>query len=239
MHCKGNTLVSVLFLLPLGFSCLYSCSVVHPVPQARVRKGPSFEKAPRKILALPTTCVGETSTYCVSEYLAAIASITRMTLEYEGRRVLDSEGIKSEATERTEKRQQHTRTTSPRDLHLRGAGTPYGSTGHVVLTQSGGTFFLAASPETQRSMAAQMGIDGVFLSEMRVGQRQNISDQRTIEVRLALLRVPTDKSPMSLVWSSKCSAETGVYLELEQAIDTATRCALDSVGFLGQHRETP
>lgn len=162
--------------------------------------------------------------------------MTRMALEFEGRRVLDSELILSESGEHSERSYDQVRTTPPVHLNPSQTGKPsVGSSSHVT-SLSTSVSFLNATPETQMLMASEMGIDGILQSEMRVGHRQNVSDQRTIEVHVSLWRVFDGQSAMGEVWASHCSAETGVYNDLEQAIDTATRCALESVGYLSDQK---
>jgi hypothetical protein len=193
-------------LIALSIAVLLSagCALSAPVPLARVQRGPGFDAPPRKILALPADCQAP-GALCHPAQKEAMDVATRMILELEGYRLVDSEGVNVRTAERLERH------------HI----SSVGSRSHRVERESHP--WLAASPAQRAAVAAEMGVDGALAPRITVGPAKNAEGQRTVEVRVTLTRADG-----ALVWRSRCAVETGRFHDLDQAVERATRCALEA-----------
>lgn len=188
---------------------LAGCALSQPTPVARVRTGPAFGAAPRTILALPAECRPEVSV-CKPGHELAVSVATRMSLEFAGYRIFDSERLNVRAGERTE----------------RFFGDTAREDRAVELTAAA---WDQASPAQRAALLADLGIDGLLVSSISIGPRKNSEGQRTIAVTVTLRQA----SDGSLVWRTRCGVESGRFNDTDQAIETATRCALEGAAVAG------
>jgi hypothetical protein len=173
--------------------CLWNA----PVPTARVQHGPAFGDKPATLVAMPVTCMASPD-LCSSPHQLAIASATRMDLEYDGYTIVDSELVNAEMLRR------HQLT---------------GQADQVIAGRS----WAEASPDERRELLHGMGVDGMLTTQITIGGARGMASQRTVAVELAVLRLDGQ-----LVWWAQCRAETGDYNSTEEAMERATRCALAS-----------
>ncbi|HVK74093.1 MAG TPA: hypothetical protein VM734_12275 [Kofleriaceae bacterium] len=205
----------------IALACLAGCPFEAPTPLARVRKGPAGGGLVSPVAALPATCqsppqelsiLGVTTPIdnpCSEAYELAIATATRMELEYAGYGIVDTELLNAEARTRV------TRTTDWQSA--------YGS-GESSTTEVTGLTWAQLSPGHQRDVLMAIGVRGLLSSTLTIGAARGLSWQQTVTVALSLTRVEDGV----LAWRSQCSAETGDYRTLAVAIEVATRCALES-----------
>jgi hypothetical protein len=83
--------------------------------------------------------------------------------------------------------------------------------------------------DTRRRLLTNMGIDGYLTTEIAVGPVKNLENQRTITVTVKIIRA----SDLADAWSSRCSIETGRFYFEDEAVEIATRCALESALMVG------
>ena len=86
----------------------------------------------------------------------------------------------------------------------------------------GGTLFAEASPAEQHQILRDVGADGVVTTTLTISQARGAEAARTVAVEMAVLLLDGE-----LVWWSQCRAESGYAASNEEAIDTATRCAIE------------
>lgn len=190
------------------------CGLHPPPPLARVRPGPGFGKPPSVVLALPTEC--DESEGCNVGQLRAVDAAARMSLEFAGHRVVDSERVHRHARSRVET---ITQSSSGPDSR------------HVEITVPA---WDDASFAEWIALLREMGIDGVLATRISMGPPNPIYGPETIEVRVELLRL----HDRQLVWSSRClvemgTVENGRFRSIDQAIEVTTRCALEAPSTLG------
>lgn len=195
-------------VIVVGLFAMGACSLHVPTPLARVTKGPAFDDPPFKLLALPAVCRSADFAQCHPAHEKAVDSAARMSLEFAGYTLVDSEQVNSHTRARIE----HTSETR--------SGTSTEETSEVTVT---GTTFGEATPAQQRALMVEMGLDGLLHASVLMGPARGASQQRTVQVQLQVTRIRDDR----LAWSTRCSVETGDFHSTEQAIELATRCALD------------
>jgi hypothetical protein len=184
---------------------LAGCSFTPPTPRAYVRFGPARDQLVTPLAALPVTC-GTTTMGCLEGYKVAVASATRIAIEYAGFTLVDGERINAELQQRT------TQITETADRLIE----------QVEIT---GRTWVDLEPQQQRDLLTAMGIRGLFRAEVSLGVPRGMAAQRTVTVAVAVTRLADE----ALAWQSQCSVETGDYHSEPQAIELATRCALESV----------
>jgi hypothetical protein len=86
-----------------------------------------------------------------------------------------------------------------------------------------GALWVDATPSEQREVLDSMAIDGLLAVKLSFGAPEGMSLRQHIRVAVELRRV----EPAEVVWSSYCTAESGNNHSTAQAIDLATRCALE------------
>ena len=190
-----------------------ACALVPPPPRARVRRGPAFAQPPARVLALPATCQAVEEGVCRLEYPPAVESAARMALEFAGATLIDSELVNTHVRRRREHVQEST------------GGVWWSRSSQVEVS---GITWNEASPDEQRDLARELRIGGFLRSDILIGGARGWSQQRTVEVRLEITRAADGAQ----VWTSRCSVETGDHHATEQALELATRCALDSATLL-------
>lgn len=188
----------------LTIAALCSACIVHtPVPQARVTLGPARGAALDKILALPTDCQAETAELCTPAQAIAVDAAARMSLEFAGVRIVDSEVV---------------------NAYLRHRVTTEINAASRSEVESERATWATASDATRRRLLAEMGIDGYLTTRISVGHVKNLEGQRTLSVTVSIIRA-ADAAP---AWTSRCSIETGRYYFADEAVELAARCALES-----------
>ncbi|MEO8703884.1 MAG: hypothetical protein ABI867_27795 [Kofleriaceae bacterium] len=179
---------------------LIGCSFTPPTPIAYVRKGPAYGQLVTPLAAMPVECA-RTTMGCQPGYKVAVAAATRMAIEFGGYSLVDSELINVEL----QRRQTHTENDS-------------------TTTELTGRTWLDLPEQQRRDLLMAMGIRGIVTTTIAMGIPQGMAGQRTVTVAIAVSRLADDK----LVWQSQCGVETGDFHSEPQAIDLATRCALES-----------
>jgi len=151
---------------------------------------------------------------CMPGYLYGVASATRIALEYGGYTVVDGELINAELRRRS---------TVTTETSQRGAIVPTPTTTDVE-TEVTGRLWSDLPILEQRELLSAMGVRGVLRAQVALGTPHGMAGQRTVTVGISLARLDDDL----LVWQSQCDVETGDYHSEAQAVDLATRCALES-----------
>lgn len=202
---------------------LGGCHFTPPVPVAYVSLGPAHGQPLNPIAAMPVMC-GETSLGCQIGYQVMVANTTRMALELGGGSLVDSELINAELrlrTTRTRSTLEQTRTSPENVLEAAKATTVESSSTETELE---GRTWSQLPGDEQRALLAAMGIRSTLRALIALGPPHGLSGQRTITVHLALVRL----SDEAVAWESQCGVETGDFHSEPQAVELATRCALES-----------
>ena len=142
---------------------------------------------------------------CLPGYLFGVSAATRIALEFGGYTVVDSELINAE-------------------LRRRSTVTTEGTGGSEQTTELTGRLWSDLPILEQRELLAAMGVRGVLRAQVALGTPHGMAGQRTVTVGISLARLDDDL----LAWQSQCDVETGDYHSEPQAVDIATRCALES-----------
>lgn len=173
------------------------------------------------LAALPVRCAPEL-TVCSRPYAAAIASATRMSLELGGYSVVDTELLNAERWRRTTATIEPTSSRVP-SVPQHGLRDVPMDTARERTERAGGASWADASRDEQQRMLIAMGVDGVLATEVGMSRAHGMARQRTLTMRVSVTRLDG-----GLVWRSECDVETGDYHSDEQAVDLATRCAVES-----------
>lgn len=189
-----------LLIRALLASLLVGCGFHPDAPLARVHRGPAYGARVDPLAAAPVAC---TASACNPELLTAIASATRMALEFRGHNIVDTELINAEARRRTATAENGT------------------VTGEKLTT---GIPFLELPAAAQLELLASIGVQGALYTSLDVSPPHGADLAMTVRVTLEVKRL----SDNDLVWRSRCSAETGNQRTLQQAIHAAAECALES-----------
>ena len=188
-----------------GFLCLLAaCAFTPPTPQAYVQRGPASGQIVNPLAALPVEC-GAATMGCLPGYKVAVASATRIAIELGGYTLVDSELINAELRRRTS--QTH--------------ASAEGETTTTVLT---GRTWLDLPPRDQLELLAAMGIQGLLHATISMSVPRGMAGLRLVTVEVALSRLADGQ----LAWQARCGVLTGDFHSEPQAIDLATRCALES-----------
>jgi hypothetical protein len=87
-----------------------------------------------------------------------------------------------------------------------------------------GTTWTDLPVEEQRAMLVAMGAKGILTMNITFGMPHGMAQQQMVTVSIGITRAEDN----ALVWSSRCSVETGDYHTTERAIQLGTQCALES-----------
>jgi hypothetical protein len=202
--------------------CVAGCPWSVPVPVARVGHGPAFRDGSATLAALPLRCATPDLAVCARPYAAAIASATRMNLELAGYTVVDTELLNAEAWRRTTTTTERTSARVPTVPQHDGRGVPVNPVRERI-ERTGGASWAEAPPDERRRMLVSMGVGGILATEVAMGRARGMARQRTLTMRVTVTRLDGE-----LVWRSECDVETGDYRSDEEAVDLATRCAVES-----------
>lgn len=142
---------------------------------------------------------------CLPGYLFGVSSATRIALEFAGYTIVDSELINAE-------------------LRRRSTVTTDTASSTETKTDVTGRLWSDLPLLEQRELLTAMGVRGVLRAQVALGTPHGMAAQRTVTVGLSLARLDDDL----LVWQTQCDVETGDYHSEAQAVDIATRCALES-----------
>lgn len=198
-----RVLATVATVATLGLLGGGACSLNAPVPVAHVRLGPAVASPPQVLLALPAVC-NASSGDCAEQHRNAVAIATRMSVEFGGYTMIDSERVNLELRQRRERRLT-------------------GDTQETRQTEVTGALWVDATPAEQREVLDTMAIDGLLAVKLSLTEPEGMSQLQHIRVAIELLRV----EPAEVVWSSHCTTVSGDHRSTAQAIDLATRCALE------------
>lgn len=198
-----RVLATVVTVANLGLLGGAGCSLTPPIPVAHVRLGPAVASPPQVLLALPSVC-NASSGDCAEQHRNAVAIATRMSVEFGGYTMIDSDRVNLELRQRRERRFT-SETSDSRTVEITGA------------------LWVDATPAEQREVLDSMAIDGLLVVKLSFSEAEGMSQRQQIRVAVELRRV----EPAEVVWSSHCTAESGDHHSTAQAIDLATRCALE------------
>jgi hypothetical protein len=200
-----------------------ACKFTPPTPVAYVTHGPAFGHDANPIAALPVRC-GAAALGCLPGYQYAVASATRMALELGGVSLVDSELINAEMRLRTVRtRSSQHEYEAPSDQLGQPAQTTVSGSSESTTEVTGATW-ASLPPGEQRSLLEAIGVRGLLAATIFLGVPRGAAGQRTVTVRVAVTRL----SDGALAWQSECGVETGDYHAEPQAVELATRCALES-----------
>lgn len=189
-----RALVACSLLLP---GCFHA-----PPPYARVHRGPAHGHVVDPIAAVPVTCVSDGGFGgCIPEYSKAVATATRMSLEFAGYALVDAELLNAETRRRSSK-----------------------TVGDTTTVEKSGPEWKDLTPSAQRELLFSIGVRGVLHATITMGAPRGAAQQRTITVTVTVTRTSDD----ALAWRSQCSAESGDFNAPERAVELAARCALES-----------
>ena len=209
---------------------LAGCPWTAPTPVARVHHGPGFAAGPRTLAALPVQSTTDDPSLWSPAHGVAVAAATRLMMEFMGYDVIDTELLNAESRSRTTMTVEALPSTPPPGDPSRRHGSssfwqppssPASDDSAMITTD--GLAWSSAPPERRLALLAAMGIDGTLATEMAFGRAHGMARQRTVTARLTVARLDG-----GIVWQSACDVETGDYHSALQAIDLATRCALES-----------
>ncbi len=205
---------------------LSGCNFTAPTPVAYVSHGLAHGHPINPIAALPVRC-NASSMGCLPGYQLMVASSSRMALELGGGILVDSELINAELQLRVTRTRQVRRELDgkpvPDPTHDQG-GTALPTDQIEQETALTGQTWLQLPLLEQRRLLQDMGINGVLSATVSLGIPHGMAGQRTVTVEVSLRRMSDD----ALAWQSACSAETGDFHSEPQAVELATRCALES-----------
>lgn len=199
------------------------CKFTPPVPIAYVNHGPAYGQSINPIAAMPVRC-GTTSMGCVVGYQVAVANATRMELELAGGSLVDSELINAELRRRTTRTSD---TVTPALSNADQLGQRPSTTTAVrsdSTTEVTGTTWVDLPAAEQRALLQEIGARSTLHATVWLGVPHGMAAQRTVTVQVALVRL----ADQAVAWESECGVETGDYHSEPQAVELATRCALES-----------
>ncbi len=170
------------------------------------------------------TCGVETLS-CQPGYQEMVANATRMAFELGGGNLVDSELINAELRLRTTRTQSVVGQGTLGETELgRAPSASYTNESNSSTSELTGRTWSDLPGQAQRELLAAMGIRGTLRTVITLGVQRGMSGQRTVTVYLGLVRLADE----SLAWESECGVETGDFHSEPQAIELATRCALES-----------
>lgn len=173
-----------------------------PPPYARVHRGPAYGHVVDPIAAVPVTCASDGAFGgCIPEYSQAVATATRMSLEFAGYALVDAELLNAETRRRSSK-----------------------TVGENTTVEKSGPEWKDLSPSAQRELLFSIGVRGLLRAAITMGPPRGAAQQRTITVTITVTRTSDD----AVAWRSQCSAESGDFNAPERAVELAARCALES-----------
>jgi hypothetical protein len=193
---------------------LAGCPLRPPPAQSRVQHGPAFGAQLVTVVALPAQPANCTPAEC-----GAVATATRMALEFVGYTIIDAELLNAEMRRRTVK----THTSGSRAPHVapRGFQPPSSDTTESTSVE-GGVTFQQAPPQERGALVRDVGADGVLETAVVSTPGEHVWVTRyTVAVTLRTL-------DGRVVWHSDCSDDAGDLDTERHAIESATRCALES-----------
>ena len=140
---------------------------------------------------------------CSEEQCRAVATAARMSLEVAGYTIVDAELVNAEMRRRT--------TTSNTDVHT------------AKRTEVEGKTWQDASPAEQARLVDDIGAEGVLETAIVKSDGDHVYTRR-FTVALTMRTVDG-----RVIWRSDCADEGGDTKDERQALESATRCALESV----------
>jgi len=204
LRALAGPILRAVFRTAVLVLALAACNFAPPTPMAYVRRGPAYGELPTTLVAMPVVCE-RTTMGCMPGYLFAVASATRIAMEFGGYSLVDGELINAEMQRRS------TRTVE----------SDGGEQTDVDLT---GRTWADLPIQQQRDLLAAMGVKGVFQAKVAMDIPQGMAGQRTVTVLISISRLVDD----ALILQSECGVPTGDFHSEAQAVDLATRCALES-----------
>lgn len=184
------------------FALLTGCPFHTQPPEARVHHGPAFGRVVDPIAAVPVTCVSMGHVgKCLPEHERAVATATRMALEFVGYAIVDSELLNAETRRRSTKI----------------------NNGETTTIERSGPSWADLTTDQQRELLGSIGVHGVLRASIILGPPHGAAQQQTITIEVTLTSLLDDV----LSWRSRCSVETGDFNSNARAVDLAARCALE------------
>jgi hypothetical protein len=165
-----------------------------------------------RAVLLPTTC-SSVDRQCEDEHVSGVTGIVRSELEFAGYSLLDAEKLVLDA-----------RTREDVDVELSRFGERVAS---VKSRVQAGAIFEDLSPSQRRALLAEAEAQGTVVVSVQIGTEQGTLRMRSnaVQIRAGLA------DGGDLAWVSRCEATSSYNNNpgIDQAIETATRCALDAV----------
>lgn len=199
---------------------LAGCPWEAPTPTALVHHGPGFREPPRTLVALPVACSDQRGR-CSPAHTGAVASIARQTLERTGYRIVASEAVNAEMR-RTADDGAPDGPGAPRPGPA-DPGSPGSPGSQDIEPEVRSASWTELSVARQDQLFRALGIAGILRTEVEMGRPHGLSSQFSVRVNVTIHRIDGAE-----VWRSECGSETGDYHTIEQAIDIASRCALEA-----------
>lgn len=203
----ARLLISVVFL--------GACARVptYAPPEARVHHGPAYEHWLGPIAALPVECALHDP--CPPDFLRAVETLGRMSLEFQGHSIIDSELLNAESRQRF-------------SISVQNESTGTQAVDEQVIEDTRtGKDFVDLAPEEQRALLDSVGALSVLRATVNMGSKGPSSFRPRFEpiaVEFTLHRL----SDHALVWRTRCTVHTGNTNLRETALEIAARCALDA-----------
>jgi hypothetical protein len=208
---RSSLLMNRLALFACG--CLRACV---PKPQSNVRFSEAWDRRPLRVVLLPASC-SSVSNACQDEYVGGVAGLVQNELELAGYSTLDAQKLVQSARSR-------------KDVDIELSHFDEKVAGVKSLVQVG-SVFEDLSPAGRRALLAEAEAKGIVSVAIQIGTEQGTLHlrQNTVQIRLGL------GDGGDLAWVSRCEASSAPNgnPDIEDALEQATRCALDAALGLG------
>lgn len=172
-----------------------------------VRQGPSYQQRPVRVVLTPTSC-GSVEDLCTDAMVEGTNAYVANELKFAGFAVVDAVKIAREAR-KDETAHEEVRQFGERILR-------------AANSRQHGSIFSELTPTARQGLMERADAQGVVTVGITLGTADGIGPGRTHQVLLRLGVGQEDE----MVWVSRCAADSGLYPDIEQAVDNATRCAL-------------
>lgn len=191
-------------------SLFFVCVLTTPscVGTAEVRAGPAYAQKPVTVVITPAAC-GSVEDLCTDAIVEGTNAFVANELRFAGFTVVDAVKLAQEA-----------RTRPTADDNVKRFGE---SVLRAANARQHGQIFRDLSPSARHALIHDAKADGLVTIGVQIGTPDGIGPGRTHQVVVRLGAGDEDE----LVWVSRCTAESSVYPDIEQAVDNAARCAMD------------
>lgn len=194
-------------LLALSLTMTAACAAK---PAAEVRYGQARASGAPRVVLTPAVC-SSVEGECTDEYVTGTTGKVASELEFRGYTIIDAETLVLGALER-DTISVELREFGTRIAELRGQAQR-------------GSVFEDLSPALRRELLQEARAEGVLSTRITIGPRNGVGPvrQNSVQVRLGL------GDGGELAWVTRCSAESGFNPPVDQALASATSCALAAI----------